>query len=217
MPGDVVRAYTNDKQEDGHSFIVTGRTIDQNGQIHISIIDNTDGIPGNVQDNHINEHDLYAFKFINDYLDDPKNVYIFRLENGFEGHTINYSRNFPTESSSAGTQDVTVGPGLELNKLSPTDVLSFGTVDISNDRIVFHFAPDSHDGVFFSDASFNGFTITDSHNEVHNIVGVNLLQNGGNVSLDASHISFDANHVSLNLAGLSFAYGSTIELGLHFL
>lgn len=133
------------------------------------------------------------------------------------GETVNYSWYFPTNTSLTGSQDVIVGSGVELTKLSPDSVLSFGTVDFSNDTILMRLGYEpTQSGISFSAASFTGFKITDTYNQVPNIVGVTLVQNGGNVGLDQSDISFDANHVSLNLAGLSFNYASVIELHLLF-
>jgi Tol biopolymer transport system component len=87
QPGDVVRAYKFDpahpsSEADGHSFVVSSRAMLANGDVAISIIDNTDGIVGN-PDNAINEHPLYAFPFIESYLSHADHVYISRLNTPF--------------------------------------------------------------------------------------------------------------------------------------
>src|SRR5262249_3778502 len=131
---------------------------------------------------------------------------------GFDGATINYSYLYPTISSVTGTQDITVGPGVELTKLSPTDVLSFGTVDVSNDTIRIDFTS----GLTFATGAFTGFRISDPYPDPSPITNVTLLENGGNANLDQSHIMFDGNHIWLNWEGMSFAAGSQIELGINF-
>lgn len=138
---------------------------------------------------------------------------------GLYGKTVDYSWYFPNEQTRVDTQDVLVGPTVELAKLTSTAVLSFGTVDFHNDSIVFWLGYEPNQGgISFGDANsqFVGPQITDVYNAVPDFVDVKLLQNGGNVSLDQSDISFDANHVSVNLQGLSFYYGSQIELGFFF-
>ena len=135
------------------------------------------------------------------------------LAPGFEGQTIDYTYLFPTISTVyETTPDVTVGPGVEFPNIIPNYFSDLGTVDISNDRVLVTYNQD----VFWSSGSFNGFRIFDEFGTVSDIVGVTLLQNGGNPGLDATRISFDANNVYLNSQGLDFQTGDVVELGIQF-
>ena len=76
--GDVVRAYADRAEKDGHEFIVTGRSVNQDGSISIRITDNLDGIRGNPNSNAIATHDLYA-NGADPYLHISSEVFISRL------------------------------------------------------------------------------------------------------------------------------------------
>jgi hypothetical protein len=131
----------------------------------------------------------------------------------FDGATINYSYGFA--SPPAGfhfEEDLTVGPGIETSFPAPGFVPSVGYLDLSGASATITFTQNASFG-----GIFNSFTLSDLYNQVPDITGVTLVNNGGSASgLSESDITFDANDVTVNLLGTSFSAGSEVMLNFAF-
>ena len=131
---------------------------------------------------------------------------------GFEGQTINYAYLYPTVSTVYvnNIHDVTVGPDVEVSQLYAEQ--NIASMDISNDRLLITYV----DYADWNDTSYNGFRISDSSGTVDDIVGVTVLQDGGNPGFDTTRVTFDANNVYVNWHGLEFQPGDVVEIGIQF-
>lgn len=131
----------------------------------------------------------------------------------FDGATINYSYGFA--SPPAGfhfEEDLTVGPGIETSFPAPGFVPSVGYLDLSGASATITFTQNASFG-----GIFNSFTLSDLYNQVPDITGVTLVNNGGSASgLSQSDITFDANDVTVNLLGTNFAAGTEVVLNFAF-
>jgi Ca2+-binding RTX toxin-like protein len=104
FPGDVVRVYTNSSQNVGHSFIVTSRSASAGS---IMIVDNVDGEPDAIVPNRTKQHELFLFPYINEYLDDASNIFVFRLKGDW---TLSGGSGDDTLTGGAGS-DTLIGYG----------------------------------------------------------------------------------------------------------
>jgi hypothetical protein len=130
----------------------------------------------------------------------------------YAGATINYFYGFAKPPVGLSfEQDLTIVSGPELSFPAPGTVPSVGYIDIDSNSLTIHFTQDASFG-----GLFNSFTLSDPYNQVPDIMGVTLVNNGGSAALTQGDITFDANSVTVNLLGTSFLAGSEIKLGFAF-
>ncbi|MGH1575158.1 M10 family metallopeptidase C-terminal domain-containing protein [Methylobacterium sp. P31] len=89
---------------------------------------------------------------------------------------------------------------------------SVGYLDLSGASATITFTQNASFG-----GIFNSLTLSDLYNQVPDITGVTLANNGGSASgLNESDITFDANDVTVSLLGTSFAAGTEVVLNFAF-
>ncbi len=125
---------------------------------------------------------------------------------GLMGTTVTAAYYHPDLSTSIGSQDFLVGPGVELNCGSGGFCGVFDappeTLDFTDNQIIFNEGPftnpSNYDG-----APYNGFVFTNL-NMGSPITGVQITSFGFS-GLSAANITFTANSVNLNLSGTPYS------------
>jgi hypothetical protein len=126
---------------------------------------------------------------------------------GFMGHTVGYQYLFPTNTNVLLNKDITVGAGTEGDMYGNYAVLNFSDNQIS---------VDFSGGATWSTASFNGFHVVDSQNQLSNITNVTLDSTSNMVGLVGSRVTFDSNNIWVNWNGLSFNPNTLVVLDVTF-
>lgn len=137
----------------------------------------------------------------------------------FLGHTVSWQAFHPNLSKPISSRvDAVVGNGVEFNdtKQFATSATSLVNtdVDISADRILFKV--DQAAGTFLSTPGFNGLKISDHSGTINPITGVTVVSGPTSLKLGADAVFFSENAVFIDVDGLPFSRGSTVELIVTF-
>ena len=123
-----------------------------------------------------------------------------------------YSPNFDTPIGDPLT--ATVGDGIEFDLGIGGNGITGGFVDIRENSIVYEvdFTEDS----FFTEAEFNGFVILDVSNSLPAIENITIDPSGTTLDISEFDLVFTEDGLAVNLEGIPFSDGDTLQLNVDF-
>jgi hypothetical protein len=137
-------------------------------------------------------------------------------ENFPTGVAIGYAYDFlkPTGISFHYEHELIIGPGFVWGFPAPGYMPNVGYMDIHGNFLTIDFTEKAS----FVDYLYDSFTISDPYDQLPEITGVTLYNNGGSAALtqDDIYVAPDGNSVTVELVGTSFNAGSMISLAFSF-
>ncbi len=127
-----------------------------------------------------------------------------------DGETVTYQYYFPSTTSpysNAANGDYVVGAGVEISNVADNQA----TLDISDTNLYIDYSNSST----WATSAFNGFTLTDTFDNIAAFTSVSINAATNLVGFDLSRISLLDNVISVNWQGLSFNENTVLSLDIN--
>jgi hypothetical protein len=139
----------------------------------------------------------------------------------FEGKTLSLQVFYPNLTRAISYKiDSVVGFGIEYEDTKQYEIkypdvnLVNADVDVSARQI--RYTVDQSGGFFSTTPGFNGLKFTDELNQIAPIVGVQVVKNSTALNLGSDGVFFSENAIFVDVDGLRFERGSTVDLVVTF-
>jgi hypothetical protein len=139
----------------------------------------------------------------------------------FEGRNLSLQVFYPNLSRAISVRvDALVGVGVEYRDIKQYDLglkdVFVVNADINVSANSISYMIDQASGLFANTPGFNGYKFSDEFNGVNPITSVQITQGSNPLKLAADAVFFSENAIFVDVDGLSFQRGSTIDLIVSF-